>query len=172
MTRDEFLREQFRTLRQEIQASKSRALWILVLGTILMMFASYVAAALPTTFASAAIPFVLLVLILAFAAEQNGIIRAGRYVREQIEPTVDGVTGWEQWLESNRRYREVDRYFFAGFVVSFLAFFAISCTLSLLQLDNLPTASLGLCAATAYALGAIFVILVLIRHWHSCTSTN
>ncbi len=171
MTRDEFLKQEFLALRKEILDSKSRAFWILVVGIVLIVSASYLAVAHPSTFANPAIPIVLLVLVLAFIVEQNGIIRAGRYLREQVEPNIQDTMGWERWLESNRSYREVDRFFFAGFIASFLGFFAIASSLSLLQLNDRPSTLLSKCAATAYGLGAVLVVFVLIRHWHSCTTT-
>jgi len=111
-------------------------------------------------------------LILAFATEQNGIIRAGRYIREHIEPGTESVTGWERWLESNPSYREVDRFFFGGFILVFLAFFLTSCTVSLYQLNDLPSTLLSKCAAVTYGLGFLCVAVVLFKHWHSCTTTT
>ena len=33
---------------------------------------------------------------------------------------------WEHWLESNHHLRDVDRYFFASFLIIFLLFYAIT----------------------------------------------
>ena len=165
MDKDDFLRQEYLTLRAEIYASKARCFWILVVGIILVMVAAYFAAVQPGFFANAAIPLVLLVLLLAFAAEQNGIIRAGRFIRQHIEPKGESIVGWERWLESNPAYREVDRFFVGGFIAVFLAFFAISCSLSLSQLDELPSTVFSRCAATAHGLGLLALLLVLFRHW-------
>jgi uncharacterized membrane protein YfcA len=172
MKEDEFLKQQFLTLRAEIQASKRRALWILMLGIILAVAAAFLAAVEPKIFANAAIPLVLLVVILAFVVEQNSIIRAGRYIREHIEPSVQNVTGWERWLESNASYREVDRFFFGGFIIIFLGFYAISCTVSLDLFHDLKSALIAKCAGVTYGVGFLGVLFVLIRHWHSCTTTS
>lgn len=171
MTKEEFLRQQFVTLRAEIEACKRRSFWILITGVLLILFAAYQATVEPQIYANAAIPLVIIVLILAFADQQNSLIRAGRYIREQIEPAVEEVTGWERWLESNRSYREVDRFFFGGFILVFLAFYLISCTLSLYQLNDLPSTMLAKCAAVTYGMGFLCVAIVLVRHWHSCTTT-
>jgi hypothetical protein len=172
MTEGEFVKQEFITLRAEIQASKSRAFWILVVSTLLVITAAHLAAVEPKIFANAVIPLIFIVLILAFAMEQNAIIRAGRYIREHIEPGSNSVVGWESWLETNRAFREVDRFFFGGFILIFLAFFVVSCTLSLNQLHNLPSTTVFWCAATVYGLGLLCVVIVLIRHWHSCTTTS
>ena len=172
MSKEEFLKQQFVTLRGEIDACKNRTFWILIVGVFLILFAAYQATVEPKIFANAAIPLIIIVLILSFADQQNSIIRAGRYIREKIEPAIDEVTGWEVWLESNRSYREVDRFFFGGFILVFLAFYLISCTLSLYQLNDLPSTLLAKCAAVTYGMGFLCVAIVLIRHWHSCTSTT
>lgn len=47
-----------------------------------------------------------------YVSEFNGVMRAGRYLRENIEPTFTGVLGWESWLEAqkNETTRKVDQY--------------------------------------------------------------
>ena len=100
------------------------------------MVAGYLAAEHPTAFANAAIPFLLLGLMLSFISEQNNIARAGRYLRETVEPQIENVMGWEHWLETKPRLREVDHSFVLGFSVLFLIFFAITTSLTLVQLDK------------------------------------
>lgn len=171
MKEDEFLKQQFITLRGEIHASKTRAHWILIVGVVLVAVSAFLAAVEPKIFANAAIPLILLVVILAYMLEQNSIIRAGRYIREHIEPDTENVTGWERWLESNSSYREVDRCFFAGFMIIFLGFYALSCTISLDLLNDLDYALLANCLGVTYGVGFLGVLFVFFRHWHSCTST-
>ncbi len=137
----------------------------------LAILAAYISSNQPAALANAAIPVAILVLVMAYATEQNAIIRAGRYLREQIEPAED-VTGWENWLESNPQFREVDRFFFAGFIISFLIFFLVTCWLSLEQLNLLKSPLIARCGAVVYSLGGLCVFIVLIRHWHSCTTTK
>ena len=119
MNNDEFHKQMYLSLREEIRESRTRAFWVLIVGTLIVVSAGYLGALLPTALASAAIPIVLLVLVLAYAVEQNSIIRTGRFMREEIEAKMQDSSGWEHWLESNRRYREVDRFFFARFIATF-----------------------------------------------------
>src|SRR5262245_10815007 len=97
MTTDEFMKQQFLTLRDEIRESKARIFWLLIIGILLVMVAGYLAAEHPNAFANAAIPFLLLALMLAFVAEQNNIARAGRYLREMVEPRITDLPCWEKW---------------------------------------------------------------------------
>ena len=134
MNTDEFLKSQYVSLRDEIRESKAHIFWLLIVGMILVMSAGYLAAEHPSAFANAAIPFLLLALMLAYISEQNNIARAGRYLREVVEPRIQDLMCWEHWLESKHQFREVDHAFVVGFSVIFLIFFAISTSLTLWQL--------------------------------------
>jgi hypothetical protein len=171
MSKDEFLREQYLTLREEIRASKVRSFSLVVIGTLLVPALSFAADKYGSLFAGASVPFVVLVVMLAFLVEQNGIIRAGRYIRERIEPSIEGVTGWESWLEKDHHLRTVDKLFFGSFMLIFLIFYAVGMRVAWEALavqwpDN------WIYAAGGYLVGGVWFIYVLFRHWHSCTSTT
>ena len=172
MNTDEFMKQQFLTLRDEIRESKSRIFWILIIAIFLVMAAGYLAAEHPNAFAHAAIPFLLLALMLTFICEQNNIARAGRYLRETVEPRVQDLVGWEHWLESKPRLREVDHAFVMGFSALFLIFFAITTSLTLVQLDRTAHEAYVWAAAIAYTLGALCIFYVLVRHWRSSTAAT
>ena len=167
MTNDDFTKHQYLTLREEIRDSKSRIFWLLILGIVLVMVSGYLAAEHPSAFANGATPFLLIALMLSFTAEQNNISRAGRYIREVIEPVSEQIPGWEHWLEMKKQVREVDHCFVVGFAVLFLAFFAIATSLTLRQLDMGGHEWLVWCAGIAYSLGAVLVAYVVWRHWRS-----
>jgi energy-coupling factor transporter transmembrane protein EcfT len=171
MTTDEFMKQQFLTLRDEIKDSKTRIFWLMMIGIVLVMVAGYLAAEHPKAFANAAIPFLLLGVMLAFISEQNNIARAGRYLRETVEPEIVNLKGWEHWLETKPRLREVDHAFVIGFSVLFLVFFAISASLTLVQLDKNGYELFVWAAAGSYILGAFCVGVVFWRHYRSSTAT-
>ncbi len=166
-----YAQHQFDSLRQEISDCKTRAFWILILGMGVAILAAVMASWNAAALANAAIPVVILVFVMAYAMEQNAIIRAGRYLREQLEKGLD-VPGWENWLESNSRFREVDRFFFAGFIISFLILYLVTCWLSLEQMNLMKNPLFARCGVVVYGLGGLCVFIVLLRHWHSCTSTK
>jgi hypothetical protein len=172
MATDEFMKHQFLTLRDEIRDSKARIFWLLIIGILLVMAAAYLAAEHPSAFGNAAIPFLLLGLMLSFISEQNNIARAGRYLRETVEPRIENLMGWEHWLETKPRLREVDHYFVLGFSVLFLILFAITTSLSLVQLNKRTHEGFVYAAAVAYALGAFCIAVVLWRHWRSSTAAS
>jgi hypothetical protein len=172
MATDEFMKQQFLTLRDEIRESKARIFWLLILGMLLVMVSGYLAAEHPNAIGNAAIPFLLIGLMLSFVSEQNNIARAGRYLREVVEPGIENVLGWEHWLEDKPRLREVDHAFVLGFSVLFLVFFAITTSLTLVQLDRTAHDLYVWAAAIAYALGAFCIAIVLWRHWRSSTAVS
>jgi len=174
MNDTEFLKHQFITLREEIRESKARIFKLVVLGALFVPAAGYAANQLQVVFASASIPFVLVLLMLDFISEQNAIIRAGRYLKEHVEPHISGVTGWEKWLESNHRLRDADRYFFGSFLLMFFIFYGIAAAAAIQSLsirfsDDEMQYTLS---AIAYCLGGLWVLFVWLRHWHSCTTTE
>jgi hypothetical protein len=172
MSTDDFMKQQYLTLRDEIRESKARIFWLLIIGMGLVLVAGYLAAEHPSAFANAAIPFLLLGLMLSFVSEQNNIARAGRYLRETVEPRIQDMMGWEHWLESKPRLREVDHSFVLGFSTLFLIFFAITTSLTLVQLDKTAHEAYVWAAAIAYTLGAICIAFVLWRHWRSSTAPS
>ena len=172
MATDEFMKHQYLTLREEIRDSKARIFWLLIIGMLMVMTAGYLAAEHPSAFSNAAIPFLLLGLMLSFISEQNNIARAGRYLRETVEPSIENLVGWEHWLESKPRLREVDHSFVLGFSVLFLIFFAVTTSLTLVQLDKNKQEWYVWAAAIAYALGAFCIGIVLWRHWRSSTAAS
>lgn len=170
MNPEEFSKQQYVMLRAEIGDSKARVFWLLIVGMLLVLASGYLAAEHPSAFANAAIPFLLLALMMSFIAEESNISRAGRYLREVVEPNIKGMTCWEHWLETENRYREVDRAFVVGFSIIFLLFFVISASLTIRQLDLAAyTHAVVWPAGIAYALGGICVVYVLIRHWTAST---
>lgn len=171
MTREDFLKQQFVTLREEIKEGKARIFRLLILGALLIPAAGFVAHEYGSTFAVSSMPFVILVLMLDFIVEQNSIVRAGRYLREHIEPHVKDVTGWESWLETQRSHREVDRLFFGTYLLVFFIFYATASGAAIEVLvreyrDFYYYAGLG------YAVGGMWFVVVLLRHWRSSTTTK
>jgi uncharacterized membrane protein YfcA len=172
MNTNEFLRDQYLALRDEIRESKAHIFWLLVAGMVLVLVAGYMAAEHPSAFANAAIPFLLLALMLAYISEQNNIARAGRYLREIVEPRIQDLTCWEHWLESKHQFREVDHAFVIGFSMIFLVFFAISTSLTLWQLVLRGQEWYVWSVGTAYVLGGICVMYVFVRHYRASTAVS
>jgi hypothetical protein len=172
MTNDEFTKQQYLALREEIRDSKARIFWLLILGIVLVLVSGFLSAEYPLGFTSAAVPLLLIALMLSYIAEQDNISRAGRYIREVVEPRTEDVPGWEHWLEGNKHLRDVDHCFVIGFSVLFLSFFALTTSLTLRQLDKRGLDWLLACAAVTYLLAAMLVGYAFWRHWRSSTQPD
>jgi hypothetical protein len=172
MNTEEFLKSQYLSLRDEIRESKEHVFWLLIAGMVLVMAAGYLAAEHPSAFANAAIPFLLLALMLAYISEQNNISRAGHYLKEIVEPRIQDLTCWEHWLESKHQFREVDHAFVVGFSTIFLIFFAISTSLTLWQLVLRGQEKYVWAVGGAYIAGALCIVYVFIRHWKASTAVE
>jgi hypothetical protein len=192
MTTEEFLKQEFITLREEIKETKRRMFLVVVLGSLLVLVGSFVvemtgpaakvldgersAPVLYGSLGTAAVPYVVLLLILLYVAEQNVILRAGRYVKEHIEPRIADTVGWERWLESQPGLRRIDKAFLASFLVIFLIFYCVSVDVAANALANafgeawsVQTATLSL---VPYLVGGLWALIVATRHWHAMTHTT
>lgn len=177
MQSDDFLRDQFLSLRDEIKATKARLFWIVTFGLFGVPVLAYFSS-LGEEYVSMLVPYFILVLVIMFVAEQNALMRAGRYIREQIEPKAT-ENGWESWLESRNDLRMMDRHFFACFTIVFFVYYFMTIGMVMQTLmadkDRGPEA-LGQTwfygASVTYAIGAVWMISTLVHHWKSCVQTS
>ena len=167
MEKNEFLKQSFNTLRDEIKAIKSRSFWIVAMGLFGVPVITYLAEG-AEKFVSLLIPYLVLVLIVMFLAEQNALMRAGRYIRQVIEPNVDKTVGWESWLESRPDLRMMDRHFFACFILVFFVYYFMSVGNAMQTLlgesEQNPSGMWWLIGASVtYGTGAIWALYTLIH---------
>ncbi len=176
MKREEYLTQQFLTLRREIEGQQTRVFWIVVIGLLGMPVLGYVLLS-ATTQIWVTLPFFLLALIILYLAEQNHMIRAGRYIRQYIEPHVDFAPAWEAWLEQHAELRLVDKHFSSCFVVLFFLYYFLAIAFSLYRLITIahedatgPDWAIVYGAGVTYAIATIWGLSTLVRHWHSLIS--
>ncbi len=213
MTSEEFLKQQFITLRDEISQTKRRMFFIILLGTVLVLVSSFVvdlgqatfrpdeglrtstsfspdaqrgpscvwggARTSPAFYASlgtAAVPYVVVLLILFYVAEQNAILRCGRYIKEHIEPKIADTVGWERWLETQPGMRRIDKAFLASFLVIFLIYYFVSVGVAANALASAFGETWSVTMATAcmvpYVIGGLWAFIIAARHWHAMTRTT
>jgi hypothetical protein len=80
-----------------------------------------------------ALPLVVVVLVLLFLVENHSMMRAGTYILQEIEPKIDGVKGWETWLNSvqiGSGTRTVDKLLVFAFSVLAASYFIVSVVLA------------------------------------------
>lgn len=128
---DEFLLEEYRSLRAEIATRQAKAFRIITQG----LFGIPAIVALgklfeeqfdigETLFLMA--PAVIIVSCFVYVSEHNGMMRAGIYIRNNIEPHfLEAGQGWENWLVDNEKSksRKVDTYLNGCFFVVVCLYF-------------------------------------------------
>lgn len=177
MNRDEFLKAQYQALRGEIDQRQQRLFWIVTIGLLGVPILTYLAAD-TDRMVWLLMPYFVLVVLVLFLKEQNGMMRAGRYIREQIEPHIDHKPGWEEWLESRHQWRLMEKHFFACFILVFFLYYFLTIGMAIYRLSGVagadPSGMFEYClwgAVATYALGGIWAISTLLHHWRSSVST-
>ncbi len=103
----------FETLRREIKATKARIFCILMAGIIGAPILTYAASVSESHVLMMVAPFLVLLLLVLYLSEQTLLMRAARYLRENVEA---GEKDWEHWIGSTRQ-RSAEQQMFALFVV-------------------------------------------------------
>ena len=164
-----------REVLAEIKATKSRLYKTVCLGLVAIPVLTFLAEQPGIRFVGPIIPFVVLLLTILFVAEEHALMRCGRYIRLQIEPTFE--SGWEQWLESQPKLRIMDKYLFGCFLIVFFVFYFSSVGIAIEKLwttddGGLSTGIKAAAGGVVYGIGAIWMIVTLVHHWRSCIATS
>ena len=176
MDQNDFRTLQFTSLRREIESLQNRGFWVIFVGLLGTPPLSYflLSASTPVWLT---LPFFLLGLIVLFLAQQHHMMRAGRYIRENIEQTTN-LVGWEEWLESRAELRLFDRHSSACFMIIFFAYYFLAIGLAMHRLiveaadDPSGIYWYGVYGAAAvYLIATIWGFGTLFHYWKSSMST-
>jgi len=174
----DLLLQQFNTLRGEIKATKTRIFWIVALGLFGVPLITFLAESREQAeFVTPMIPYVVIVLIVMFIAEHTALMRAGQYIRCNIEPRSNETLGWETWLEGHPGVRLLDKHFFAVFVLVFFVYYFMSIgfavrTLWLAGAEEPSRMWWSIAAGVTYVIGLFWTLSTLLHHWRSATGTS
>lgn len=180
METQDFLARQFVTLRDEIKATKARLFTIVMVGLIGVPLLAHFASK-SEFLVWLLLPYSVLMLIILFVTEQSSMMRAGRFIREQIEPRIAPAPSWEAWIESRSDLRMMDRYYVACFMVIFFLYYFITSGVSvdlILRKEAADMSGTGMYwywfggAVLAYVIGAIWAFFTLLHHWKEAVSTS
>ena len=134
MDRDKFLELEYLTLRKEIENAKTNLFKLVIGGAAVIPAAQSLANSYAIGAITLALPLIVVVLVLLFLTENHSMMRAGTYILEQIEPSIDGGQGgWETWLNSTRGgsgKRTVDKLLIFAFAVLASCYFMVSVVLA------------------------------------------
>ena len=177
MEKLDFVKEQYRALRSEIDAIKGRLFKIVCLGLVIVPVLTYLAELPGTRFVGPLVPFVILVLTIQFLSEEHSLMRCGRYIRERLEPLIEEGAGWEAWLESQPDLRRMDKSLFGCFTITFFVFYFMSVGMAIETLWTSDTGGMSseykaIAGSVVYGIGAVWMIVTLLHHWRACTATS
>jgi hypothetical protein len=113
MTKSEFLREQFLSLRKEISESQARQYKVILYGIIFLPAANFIGQSYKIDVIIVSLPILVIIVSLLYLSQTRAIMRCGRYILTHIEPKVAETVGWEKWLEDTNnpfKPRLVDRF--------------------------------------------------------------
>jgi hypothetical protein len=175
MDKAEFLKNQFLTLRREVEESKNRVFQTMGFGLVVVPGSHFLAQAYQIDTVTLSLPILVVVVALVYLSENNAIMRCGRYIKYHIEPQVADVVGWEAWLERRSAYdtRAVDKHMSYAFYLLFFVYFAgsvfIASRFALSAFGTLLTASL---LGGYIAVGIWFLIFLFKSSRVSTTTTT
>ena len=102
------------------------------------------------------------------------MIRAGRYIREFIEPEVKFAPTWEAWLAEHPELRLVDKHFSSCFIVLFFLYYFMAIAFAMQRLIDDATVRVSgsgwywvAAAGSVYTILTLWGISTLLRHWRS-----
>jgi hypothetical protein len=155
----DFALQQFLTLREEIRETKDRLFKVMTFGIIGVPAANYLARTFNVPGLLLILPGLVLIIALMYLAENHGLMRCGRFIREEVETRYPDVVGWEGWLEVNTERRSVDRYVAYSFFLLFLLYYVGTVTMAAVELDRrFPDEPWWIALVIGYgAIGAMFL---------------
>lgn len=179
MNKEDFLREEYISLREEIKETKSRLFRLAALGIIGMPAAYSTAELYSIDVLILSLPLLMCTVILLYLSESRALMRCGTYIKNKIESGVDGngdrTIGWESWLsrndESGPDRRAVDKIIAVFFYLLFTFYYIASSQLAI-DLANNKYGILGAASALGFyiAIGILF-LWYLFTNYKVSTST-
>lgn len=147
---EKYLEKELYVLRKEIDDSKDRTFKIITGQVFALPIVELLSKEVNSnnhySYILLIMPFIVLILVLTYVHEQKTVLRAGLYIKENIEPRIGNksgdVAGWENWLEKKRTgmennkektidLRDGDKYLRHGFWVLSAIYYIFSLSLAL-----------------------------------------
>jgi len=130
MDSNEFLKQEYLTLREEIRETKDRIFKTMGFGLTVVPGSHLLAEVYKLDIIILSLPILVIVVAIVYLSENHAMMRCGTYIRKFIEPNVAEVEGWEQWLEKGDYWdqdrRSVDIYLSYAFYLLFFVYFSDS----------------------------------------------
>ncbi|MGI6120293.1 MAG: hypothetical protein ACOYIB_06980, partial [Desulfosporosinus sp.] len=126
MDKSEFNKQQFITLRKEIEDCKQRMFTLSIMGPAIFPIAQWLSRFYSIDETILFIPCLPIAILLFYSSENCAMMRAGLYIKLNIEP--QDVIGWEKWLEEFKGFdtRKKEKFGAWGFYVIMTLIYVVS----------------------------------------------
>jgi len=163
----EFLFLQFKALRDEIVGKTERVVRIQLTGVTAIPLVIGAGEKYNILIVLAASPIVTIVFSLILLYEQNGIMRAGRYIRTHLEPILfpKQTIGWEEWLEDIAANRRAERFFALSAYIAFSLYYLGGSCLAFLAVRASFGQEVAVVLTAIYAGGFLLALYVVITNF-------
>ncbi len=172
MEESEFEKQQYLSLRREIEQTKGRIFKIISVGLIAIPSFQFLSYSLKVEVLTLLIPILIIIVSLLYLSENHALMRAGRFIKLEIEKKYE-VSGWENWIEQNPyENRTVDKY--VSYILYLLFFFYYTTSVSLATIYAKKEFSIiyqGVTIAFFVAIG-IWFLFFLIQNIRNTTTTK
>jgi hypothetical protein len=159
-------------LRKEIESSKERMFKLAVGGIIGLPSAYSIIAKSEMEVLIYSLPLLICTILLLCLSESFAVMRAGRYIRDRIEPHIvdarEGIKGWEEWLEERPRARPgghrrlVDHFLTYFFYILFAFYYVASVVLAVTAASKYEAIGVAASLATYISVGILFVAFLVV----------
>jgi len=164
MDRNEFVKQQFITLREEVKETKGRIFRIQSLGIVVVPASTFLGKVYNVDILIMTTPLLVMVVALMYLFETSALMRCGIYIKEKIEPLVNEIEGWEEWLQipSDINKRKAEVYMSISFLLLFVVYFIASVYLAFIfSSTNYSQTSVYITLSFYVALGVWFIIFLI-----------
>jgi hypothetical protein len=166
----EFLLLQFKTLRDEILGKTERVVRIQIIGVTAIPLVIGAGEKYGISSVLAAAPIVTVVFALILLYEQNGIMRAGKYLRVHLETLfLQHLTGWEEWLEMYPVNRRAEAFFARAAHIAFSLYYLGGSYLAFLAVKNEYGLEEAKILAAIYAGGFLLALYFVVTNFATST---
>ncbi len=161
---------QFKALRDEILGIKERVIRLQTIGITGIPLVIGAGEKFNLSAILMASPLITLMFTFMLVFEQNSLMRAGKYIKENIEKPPfcpDTLIGWENWLAAEPERRKAEAFFAWSAYIAFVVYFAIGSYLAYSSIYQRMSTIVAMAALSLYGAGFFFSFYLVVIHMHT-----
>jgi hypothetical protein len=173
MTKQEILKLQFVSLREEIKESKVRMHKTLLFGLTVAPAASIFGQIKQVEVLLLLIPLFIVIIALLYQSDGHAVMRCGTYIKNYIESEISDFTGWEEWLFENGQLknRAVDILLLSSFYLLFFIYYVTATFIASSTAKNFGPTAHAVVTGGYSAIGVVCAVF-LAMNFRSSTQTR